>query len=170
MYKRPNPPRLKLSRQGRTSKDEKTIQEFLSKERKCTKCDTVITRELFYSTHMNKCCHCQNKIDREYRAANKAKHRIGEFKRRYGVDISKEDYIKLVEDSEGICRICGETNKNGKGLSLDHDHKTNKVRDFLCHHCNIGLGSFKDNPYLLEQAIKYLKSYNVEYREEYPCY
>lgn len=47
---------------------------------------------------------------------------------------------------------------------VDHDHRCcpgNKacgdcVRGLLCHHCNVGLGKFYDNPALLMQAVAYL--------------
>ena len=39
---------------------------------------------------------------------------------------------------------------------LDHCHKTDSFRGWLCFHCNTGLGAFKDNPEHLERAIKYL--------------
>jgi len=39
---------------------------------------------------------------------------------------------------------------------IDHDHETGKVRGILCVNCNLGLGSFKDNPKVLKNAINYL--------------
>lgn len=41
---------------------------------------------------------------------------------------------------------------------MDHNHKTEKFRGMLCSHCNRGLGNFKDNIEILEQAILYLKN------------
>jgi len=41
---------------------------------------------------------------------------------------------------------------------MDHDHETGKFRGMLCHHCNRGLGNFKDKIENLEKAIEYLKS------------
>src|SRR5574343_216822 len=29
---------------------------------------------------------------------------------------------------------------------FDHNHRTNAFRGWLCHHCNVGLGHFKDDP------------------------
>ena len=42
-------------------------------------------------------------------------------------------------------------------LSVDHNHETNKIRGLLCHHCNIGLGNFRDSTTLLSVAIEYLE-------------
>lgn len=55
----------------------------------------------------------------------------------------------------GICKTT-EPTKSGKGFHLDHDHETGKVREFLCHNCNVGLGHFKDDPDLLIEATMYL--------------
>jgi hypothetical protein len=43
-------------------------------------------------------------------------------------------------------------------LVVDHNHKNNLVRGLLCNHCNRGLGHFRDNPKLLNQAIQYLNN------------
>ncbi len=42
----------------------------------------------------------------------------------------------------------------------DHDHHTGKAREWLCDSCNTGLGRFKDNIELLQQAIRYLEKHN----------
>jgi lambda family phage minor tail protein L len=47
-------------------------------------------------------------------------------------------------------------NGNPVALSVDHCHKTNTLRDLLCHQCNSGLGQFKDNIEILQKAIDYL--------------
>lgn len=47
---------------------------------------------------------------------------------------------------------------------LDHCHKTNKFRGYLCSACNSALGMFFDDPKRLEAAIEYLKR-NEEIRE-----
>ncbi len=64
----------------------------------------------------------------------------------------------------GGCAICGTKTPGGRGrFVVDHDHKTGVVRGLLCNLCNPALGLFKDNPSLLESAIRYLK--NGGYRE-----
>jgi hypothetical protein len=51
------------------------------------------------------------------------------------------------------CAICG-----NKATHIDHCHQTNRVRGGLCNNCNTGLGMFRDNPALMVNAIKYVKS------------
>lgn len=59
------------------------------------------------------------------------------------------------------CAICGvhEDYVPGKKLRLDHNHVTGRPRALLCHHCNVGLGHFRDNPELLAAAIRYLQEH-----------
>ena len=62
------------------------------------------------------------------------------------------------------CPLCGgsvETLTKAGGeragyWALDHCHKTEKFRGWLCHLCNRALGCFKDNPETLKKAIDYL--------------
>jgi len=67
------------------------------------------------------------------------------------------------------CPICEKTTIPGltSRIALNHDHKTGQVTGYICDSCNTGLGRFKDDPVVLERAIKYLKSKginNVDYR------
>ena len=73
--------------------------------------------------------------------------------KKYGITI--EFYRELL--AKGVCDICGlpERAKN-KVLSIDHCHKTNKVRGILCGHCNKALGHIKDNVFLLDKMKDYL--------------
>ncbi len=67
------------------------------------------------------------------------------------------------------CHICGIAmtlaTKPGTGSthrSVDHDHKTGKVRGVLCMGCNHGLGNFKDDPARLLKAIQYLAQHTAK--------
>lgn len=61
-----------------------------------------------------------------------------------------------------ICPICNKTTIVGVTANLvkDHDHITGKGREWICDSCNTGLGRFKDDIKLLQEAINYLKKYS----------
>lgn len=85
------------------------------------------------------------------------------IKYKYGLTWSQ--FEDLHRTQSGRCQICH------KPLSLsahpeietayvDHNHITGKIRGILCRVCNVGLGHFQDSRLHLEQAIKYLDSYD----------
>ncbi len=78
------------------------------------------------------------------------------LKTKYG--ISLEQYNHLLKVQWNACKICGSTAPSGGVFSVDHCHKTGKVRGLLCHLCNIGLGAFKDSTETLKKAISYLET------------
>ncbi len=66
--------------------------------------------------------------------------------------------LKEMRDQQhGRCALC---DRWGKRLCVDHDHKTGKIRAFLCDKCNVGLGHFNDDPEELHRAIAYLEAHN----------
>ncbi len=73
----------------------------------------------------------------------------------YGIE--PEQYLKMYNDQKGCCAICGEEPSTQRGLHLDHCHETGKVRGLLCHGCNVGIGSLRDDPDILKKALDYLK-------------
>lgn len=70
----------------------------------------------------------------------------------YGISLTQ--YTELFNKQDGHCAICKEI--SDKTLSVDHDHRTGKVRGLLCHDCNRALGQFKDSILILESATEYL--------------
>jgi hypothetical protein len=82
--------------------------------------------------------------------------RKSDHKRRYG--ISLDDKAGLLAAQGFSCAICGSETPGGHGeWHTDHIHGTKIVRGILCHHCNVGLGHFRDNPAFLSSAINYLR-------------
>ena len=114
------------------------------------------------------------KRDQSWEKYHRDKDRIPDFNRqrtlkhrckKYGITL--ERFYQMVENQAGLCRICycPEVREfPGTGvvaLSIDHCHKTGKVRGLLCDACNIGIGRFDDRIELLERAIEYLKGHSV---------
>ncbi len=60
-----------------------------------------------------------------------------------------------------ICPICKKSSIPyiTANLVIDHDHDTGNAREWICDSCNTGLGRFKDNIELMQEAIKYLKKH-----------
>lgn len=76
----------------------------------------------------------------------------------YGMTLAQ--YDALLDQQAGSCAICKtkvEDITHKKGIGVDHDHKTGKVRGLLCGYCNHGIGMFRDNPQLCQNAATYLE-------------
>lgn len=84
----------------------------------------------------------------------KSKNTKTKLKIKYSLNIA--EYEKMLAAQGGVCAICGGVNENGSRLSVDHDHKTGKVRGLLCSKCNSGIGFFRDSISALVSAIRYL--------------
>ena len=72
------------------------------------------------------------RTDPEFRASKQAQRRL----RKYG--LTPEQYQRMVDESNGLCMICKRA--PARGLCIDHDHRTKKVRGLPCSNCNSGIG------------------------------
>ena len=78
-----------------------------------------------------------------------------------------ELFDAMLEKQSNRCAICGSPFDDVTTPHIDHDHtccpQNNAcpacIRGLLCHHCNMGLGRFRDNPELLTIAAAYLLDY-----------
>lgn len=78
------------------------------------------------------------------------------WKLRYKYSITFEQFKLMLEHQESKCAVCGK-HISGKGVHIDHNHETGKVRGLLCRCCNIGLGHFGDSAKNLRKAADYLE-------------
>lgn len=124
----------------------------------------------------NECKNCRRERDRVWRKTPKGKEskRKSDIKQRAKGNIAKAgrkyllkqygltlfDYEQMYKNQKGKCALCGkfEKSKHTFNLSVDHCHKTGKVRGLLCRTCNIMLGVADDNTNFLKKAIQYLKN------------
>lgn len=69
---------------------------------------------------------------------------------------SRHERVPLEIKSCEICECVSPfPGRNGR-LQVDHCHKTGFIRGYLCHHCNTGLGFFRDEVQYISNAIHYL--------------
>lgn len=81
--------------------------------------------------------------------------RASKLRRKYG--LSLDAWNELARQQSFVCAICGTHQMElERGLFVDHNHHTGKVRGLLCNPCNRGLGYFRDNTDLLQKAKDYL--------------
>jgi hypothetical protein len=87
---------------------------------------------------------------------NKEAYRSKQLMRKYGVSL--DEYNAMYAFQHGRCAICGESHPV---LMVDHCHNSKRVRKLLCNKCNAGLGFFRENVQLLENAIDYIQQHKV---------
>ena len=100
----------------------------------------------------------QNNLAKQWKIDNIEKSRLArhkaKLKKKYGITL--EQYEAMFDEQKGVCYICKNESLN-KRLSVDHCHKTGKIRRLLCDKCNMTLGLVNDSQELLKQFIFYLK-------------
>jgi hypothetical protein len=131
----------------------------------CIKCGETKPLDQFHrhsqmrSGCINKCKSCISAYGREWRSRPGIRDRQTEHSYTYTLltkyGITRQEYDDMLAAQGGGCAICGGLTR--RRPNVDHCHKTGKVRAILCHLCNQGLGSFRDNPDLLRKAIAYLE-------------
>lgn len=66
------------------------------------------------------------------------------------------EYLVLLEAQNGVCAIC-QRRQRYQSLSIDHDHKTGRVRGLLCKRCNHDLlAAALESAEVLRRAADYL--------------
>jgi len=101
------------------------------------------------------CKLCANTLAKEKRVRHDTpeKRRRWNLSTRYGM--SDVQYQKMMESQKGNCAIC---QKKMARPVIDHCHKTGKVRELLCHKCNITLHSIENTDHL-ELALEYIRKH-----------
>lgn len=150
--------------------------------KKCSKCKQIKSLDQFSKDrtsnigYKSRCKFCIS-LDKKqaltkYRLTNPAKT-IKKFRNKleyrrncnylkYGINLYQ--YEELLKSQNNVCAICKNpetmTKKTGilQNLSVDHCHKTGKVRGLLCSKCNTGIGYFREDIKIFENAIEYIQN------------
>jgi hypothetical protein len=84
--------------------------------------------------------------------------------------LSWEEYERMRFEQDDRCAICGnkETSLSRRStgeirpLSIDHNHRTGRIRGLLCRACNHLIGNADEDQEILLRAINYLNKYKGE--------
>jgi len=147
-------------------------------EKVCSSCGLSKPLTDFYKEprvkdgRFRRCKTCHIETTKKYRQKNPEIYRKASLKHWHNLDDSKKherwikryglnanEYKKMFEDQNGLCKICFKECISNQSLSVDHCHATGKVRGLLCKKCNTALGMLEDNISYFENAIIYLKNY-----------
>ena len=92
-------------------------------------------------------------------------NRNTKLKRAYG--ISHDDYLLMLEQQNYKCACCGKDNKDAgiKGLVVDHNHTTGAIRELLCTQCNTALGLLKEDEFIIDSLLEYVRKHNRQESE-----
>lgn len=130
-----------------------------NKPKTCNICKEEKARECFDSGR-NYCYSCQTVIRAERRLIDKAyADRVSEANKLRKMSSKgwiPERVAVMLYAQGGLCYIC--TDSLYDQMHKDHDHNTGEPRGLLCKLCNPGIGFFKDNPDLLDNAAAYLRA------------
>lgn len=71
--------------------------------------------------------------------------------------ITAEQYDRMLLEQGNCCKLCKKFTNGPKGLrfSVDHCHKSGKIRGILCMECNTRLGWYEKN---IESVKEYLSA------------
>jgi hypothetical protein len=146
--------------------------------RRCQKCkDLKLLNDFFFrnkkrNLRSSYCKICFQKINRKLvsldpeklKARKKREYKKNirryldvDLKRKYG--ISLEEFEKKEKNQSFLCEICAKPNSGKRRFHVDHCHKTGKVRDLLCNHCNRLIAAADEDMNVLLNAIKYLEKH-----------
>lgn len=127
----------------------------------CARCKAKKSLADFYKRpgakkvyHFAWCKDCQKKLTAVHSRARYAKIWVKHLSEKYG--ITEAEYTAMLTQQKGLCSIC-DRKPHEKRLSVDHCHRTKKVRALLCRHCNLMIGLAEDRPETLIAAAAYLR-------------
>jgi hypothetical protein len=104
------------------------------------------------------CRSCDRQRERERHKRNpeqRRRHARQSRCRKYGITLG--DYERMLAEQHGRCSICGESFGNSRrGLAIDHDHASGRVRGLVHSQCNVMIAMAKEQPLRLYHGIAYL--------------
>jgi hypothetical protein len=131
----------------------------MKKEKKpflhCPYCLGTKPREVFFESDKwtGLCDECRKIPEAVKIHKRKLSRKVSRFS-----NFTVEDYLKLKEDSDGACQICGDRFTPYLRECIDHCHLTNIVRGLICSHCNSAIGYLRDSSERAYKVAEFLKA------------
>lgn len=92
----------------------------------------------------------------KYREKSRKAVRKHRLKTKYNMSV--EQYEALVTSQGNKCAVCKTSDMgHAKEWSVDHCHKSGKVRGLLCQPCNTALGLAREDPAILRALANYIE-------------
>lgn len=119
------------------------------------------------SAQSSYCRFCIRIKDRNWRKNHRQQYLLSSqrthLKRKYGITPEEKDALFITQGRK--CAACGSLVAGYTGNSLtpdsrwtlDHNHKTNKIRGVLCHSCNLIIGKAHESVSQLRGCAEYLE-------------
>lgn len=126
----------------------------------CKQCGQVKALDAYYLySNTGKpyafCKSCHSARRNQWAKDNPDKHRAFNWRNKYGIDFTPEQYESMHKLQGGVCKICGRPEPaSGRRLAVDHDHRTGEVRGLLCTKCNTTVGWVEMHPALIAYLAK----------------
>jgi hypothetical protein len=129
-------------------------------------------RAALRSVSFEKVCSTCRKLKSQGEYTNHAGMRDGLFnecneckasrQRRNKYSLTKDRFEEM--RATGVCQMpgCGEPLEWAKTARIDHCHTTGKVREVLCHRCNVMLGYVQKTPHLLQPMLNYIAKHKAD--------
>lgn len=137
----------------------------------CSKCHREGLTEKDFNRSRNKksgyrgiCKKCDRATQNQWRKNNPILQ--AEKCRKFQYGISREHQRDLWDRQGGKCLICGK-GMDYRKANLDHNHKTHKVRGFLCAMCNKGIGHMEEDPKRTRRAAAYIHIFNSDHPDPF---
>jgi hypothetical protein len=136
------------------------------KSKTCSKCN--ITKDISrFSKHptasdgyRTQCKNCQFSRQSEHRRRTGYwrgdNGRKEQLKKKYKISI--QQYEEMLASQRGVCALCGSADRKSKygHFSIDHCHKTGRIRGLLCYRCNTILGVLGDDEESIWRVLLYV--------------
>ncbi len=142
-------------------------------EKKCFTCGKVKSAKSFSRKrasndgYNSSCRSCTTAYNRSRHSSDLySLHKQRENNLKNGYNLTFTEYDAIFQSQSGVCACCGREEtafsrvaNSFQRLSVDHCHRTNKIRGLLCSNCNTALGLMHEDPANVKSLLTYIEKW-----------